>query len=118
MVVRDGDPLYGQILERRTAGCGVRTIQIPEGQPQCNCYVERLIRTLRQECLRRLIILDAKHLTWVLKQYLAYYHRARPHQGLHQQTPLPQPRLLSSDGTIRSLPIFGGLHHEYFRAAA
>jgi len=115
-LIRDGDPLYGQSFKRRTANCGVRTIQI--SQPQCNCYVERLMRTLRQECLRHLVILDQKHLRWVLEQFLAYYHRSRPHQGLHQETPLPQPRLLCSDGIIRCRPILGGLHHEYFRAAA
>ena len=115
-LVQDGDPLYGQTCERRTANCGVRTIQI--SQPQCNCYVERLMRTLRQECLRHLIILGERHLRWVLQQYLAYYHRARPHQGLNQETPLPQPRLLSADSIVRSRPVLGGLHHEYFRAAA
>jgi hypothetical protein len=115
-LIRDGDPLYGQTFKRRTANCGVRTIQI--SQPQCNCYVERLIRTLRQEYLRHLIILDEKHLRWVLQQYFAYYHRGRPHQGLGQETPLPHPRLLSADSIIRSRPVLGGLHHEYFRAAA
>jgi putative transposase len=95
-LIRDGDPLYGQTFRRRTANCGVHTIQI--SQPQCNGYVERLMRTLRQECLHHLIILDEKHLRWVLQEYLAYYHRSRPHQGL--ETPLPQPRLLSSDGII------------------
>jgi len=118
LLIRDGDPLYGQTFKRRTANCGVRTIQIPKGRPQCNCYVERIIRTLRQECLNHLIVLDERHLRWVLEQFLAYYHRSRPHQGLHQATPLPQPRLLSGDGTVRSHPVLGGLHHEYFRAAA
>jgi len=117
-LIRDGDPLYGQTFKRRTANCGVRTIQIPKGWPQCNCYVERLIPTLRQECLQHLIVLDEKLLRWVLEQFLAYYHRSRPHQGLHQETPLSQPRLLSGDGTVRSRPVLGGLHHEYFRAAA
>jgi transposase InsO family protein len=117
-LIRDGDPLYGQTFSRRTWARGIRTIQIPRGRPQCNCYVERLMRTLRQECLRHLIILDERHLRWVLQEYLAYYHRARPHQGLNQETPLPQPRLLSSDASIRCRPILGGLHHEYFRTAA
>jgi hypothetical protein len=115
-LIRDGDPLYGQTFTRRTANCGVRTLQI--SQPQCNGYVERLMRTLRQECLRHLIILDQKHLRWVLEEFLAYYHRSRPHQGLNQETPLPQPRLVSSDGLIRSRPVLGGLHHAYYRTAA
>jgi transposase InsO family protein len=115
-LIRDGDPVYSQTFSRRTWARGIRTIQI--SQPQCNGYVERLMRTLRQECLRHLIILNERHLRWVLQEYLAYYHRSRPHQGLNQQTPLPQPRLLSGDGIIRSRSIQGGLHHEYFRAAA
>jgi len=117
-LIRDGDPLYGQTFSRRTWARGIRTIQIPKYRPQCNCYVERLMRTLRQECLRHLIVLDQRHLRWVLQQYLAYYHRARPHQGLNQETPLPQLRLLSKDGAIHSRPVLGGLHHEYFRTAA
>jgi len=117
-LIRDGDPLYGQTFARRTWARGIGTLQIPKGRPQCNCYVERLMRTLRQDCLHHLIILDERHLRWVLQEYLHYYHRARPHQGLNQETPLPQPRLLSSAGTIRSRPVLGGLHHEYFRAAA
>jgi len=76
------------------------------------------MRTFRQECLNHLIILDERHLRWLLQQYLAYYHRARPHQGLDQETPLLQPRPLCSDGIVRSRSILGGLHHEYFRAAA
>jgi len=117
-LIRDGDPLYGQTFSRRTYARGIRAVQIPKGRPQCNCYVERLMRTFRQECLNHLIILDQRHLRWVLQEYLDYYHRARPHQGLNQETPLPQPRLSSVDGIIRSRPVLGGLHHEYFRAAA
>ena len=117
-LIRYGDPLYGQTFKRRTANCGIRTIQIPEGRPQCNAYVERLIRTFRQECLNHLITVGEQHLAWVLTEYLCYYHRCRLHQGLNQETPLPQPRLLSSDAIVRSRPVLGGIHHEYYRAAA
>jgi putative transposase len=117
-LIRDGDPLYGQTFARRTYARGIRTIQIPKGRPQCNCYVERLMRTFRQECLNHLIILDERHLRWLLQQYLAYYHRARPHQGLGQETPLPRPRLVCSDGVVRGRSVLGGLHHEYFLTAA
>lgn len=65
-----------------------------------------------------MIILDEQHLRWVLKGYLACHHPARPHQGFYHGTPLPQLRLLPSDGDTRSRPVLGGLHHEYFRAAA
>jgi transposase InsO family protein len=117
-LIRDGDPLYGHTFSRRTYARGIRTIQIPKGRPQCNCYVERLMRTLRQECLNHLIILNEKHLTWVLQGYLAYYRQARPYQGLNQETPLLQPQLLSADSIVQSRPVLGGLHHECFRAAA
>ena len=117
-LIWDGDPLYGQTFSRRTCARGIRTVQIPKGRPQCNCYVERLMRTFRQECLNHLIILDERHLRWLLQQYLAYYHRARPHQGLNQETPLPRPRLLCSDGVVRARPVLGGLHHDYFLTAA
>ncbi len=114
----DQDRRFWVMLRRRWPRCGIRTVQIPKGRPQCNCYVERLMRTLRQECLRHLIILDERHPRWVLQECLAHYHRARPHQGLNQDTPLSQPRLLPGHGIIRCHPILGGLHHEYSRAAA
>lgn len=106
-LIRDGDPLYGQTFARRSSARGIRTRQIPAGKPQCNGYVERLMRTFRQECLNHPIILDERHLRWLLQQYLAYYHRARPHQGLNQETPLPRPRLLCSDGVVRARPVLG-----------
>ena len=122
-LIRDGDPLYGQTFARRTYARGIRTIQIPKGRPQCNGYVERLILTFRQECLNHLIILDEGHLRWLLQQYLDYYHRARPHQGLDQETPLPRPRLVCSDGVVRARPVLGGatpriLRHSHLSARA
>lgn len=116
-LLRDGDPLYGTTFKQRTVSTGIRTLRIPKGRPQCNCYVERLIRTLRRECLNQLIILNERHLLSLLREYIAYYHRARPHQGLGQETPLPRPEPLSREGAIRSRPILGALHHDYFRLA-
>ena len=116
-LLRDRDPLYGSTFEPRAASSGMHSLHIPRGRPECNCYVERLIRTLRQECFNHLIVINDRHLLFVLREYLRYYHHARPHQGLHQQTPLPKPEAFFPDGRVASRAVLGGLHHDYFRLA-
>jgi hypothetical protein len=73
-----------------------------------------------RECLDHLLILHERQLSRVLQAYVAYFNRARPHQGLDQQIPDPPPSLLPADardGPILVLPVLGGLHHDYRRAA-
>ena len=86
--------------------------------PWQNGYCERVIGTIRRECLDHVIVLGEKHLRRMLKEYLAYYHKDRTHLGLDKDSPEPrivQPRDV---GPVTSKPILGGLHHRYFRQAA
>jgi transposase InsO family protein len=76
---------------------------------------ERVIETLRRECLDHLIVLDEQHLVSVLSELLRYYNEDRPHRTLGWQTPEPRPRPLT--GPIRARPVLKGLHHVYDRAA-
>ena len=80
-----------------------------------NAVVERVIGTLRRECLDHLIILDEHHLRSVLAEFVADYNRDRPHRTLGLQT--PEPRLRAATGPICSRPVLNGLHHVYDRAA-
>ena len=84
--------------------------------PNMNCYAERFVRSVREECLDNFIIFSEKHLERILKKYIQYYNEQRPHQGLEQQVPsgyLPQ-----TDGKVVSIPVLSGLHHHYERRKA
>ncbi len=81
---------------------------------------ERVIRSIREECLDQLLILNQAHLTFVLKQYLEYYNHRRPHQGLGQQPPAPATSLPTAPAAperVRCRPVLGGLIHDYHLAA-
>jgi putative transposase len=82
-----------------------------------NPYVERMIGTLRRELLDHVIVLNQRHLERLLREFIQdYYHPARPHQGLAGETPRPQAP--PGKGELISVPVVGGLHHRYYRAAA
>ncbi len=85
--------------------------------PNANAFAERWIRSVREECLDHLLIFSPRSLHRVLTEYLAYYNRARPHQGLQQQTPIPYAPGLPQ-GVIRHRPVLGGLIRDYYRDAA
>ena len=75
------------------------------------------MRTLRNECLDHLLILNKQHLRIVLAEYVAYYNADRPHRSLALEPPLPASRSPVTTGAIRARPVLGGLHHVYQRAA-
>ena len=77
------------------------------------CIVERLIGTLRRECLDHVLIFGERHLLPVLKSYSLYYNETRRHLGLDKDTPLPRP--IQRTGTIAATPVLSGLHHSYAR---
>jgi len=84
-----------------------------------NTYVERMIGTLRRELLDHVMVLNQRHLERLLREYLTqYYHAARPHQGLGGETPVPHPGAPAGQRDLISVPVLGGLHHRYCRAAA
>ena len=85
-----------------------------------NAIAERVIRSIREECLDQLLILNQVHLTFVLKAYLEYYNRRRPHQGLGQRPPAPvvdPPSTPAVPEHVRCRPVLGGLLHDYAVAA-
>jgi transposase InsO family protein len=97
---------------------GIGEVKTAPRSPWQNPYVERLIGTLRRECLDHVVVLNETHLRRLLSQYLIYYHRARTHLSLDKDT--PEPRLVErlEQGRIVETPMVGGLHHRYTRQAA
>jgi transposase InsO family protein len=114
-LIRDRHRVYGADLATRAAGLGIRTVLTPVRAPRANAVAERLVGTLRRECLDHLIVVNERHLRSVLSVFAAYYNRERPHRTLGPETPHPAPR--PRHGPIRASPVLGGLHHTYERAA-
>ena len=85
--------------------------------PREDAYCERLLGSVRRVCLDHLLILNEAHVRRVLREYVAYFNTARPHQGLVQRTPDPPAASGLATGTECATTVLGGLHHTYARAA-
>jgi transposase InsO family protein len=116
-LVHDRDGSYGDEFRRAVQSRGIEEVITAPQSPWQNPFVERLIGSIRRECLDHLIVLNERHLKKILTEYLAYYHGSRTHLSLEQNAPDPQAVEPSERGPIRSVPILGGLHHRYTRCA-
>jgi transposase InsO family protein len=114
-LLRDHDVVYRRDFRQRARRIGIDAIVTPIHAPKANAIAERVIGTLRRECLDHLIVLDEQHLASVLRDFVTYYNQERPHRTLGLQTPELKPRPVA--GPIRSRPVLNGLHHIYERAA-
>ncbi len=119
-LLRDRDCCYGRSFNPRAAGLGIEAILTPIQAPKANAIVERVIGTLRRECLDHLIIVNERHLRRVLREYVAHYNGGRPHRTLGLETPTGPPARAGPPraGRIIAHPVLGGLHHEYEWLAA
>ncbi|HEV2125567.1 MAG TPA: integrase core domain-containing protein [Chloroflexota bacterium] len=97
----------------RAGAAGIQTLLTPFRAPRANAVAERVVRTLRNECLDHVLILDERHLRTVLNEYVASYNTERPHRRLALKPPLPVRRSPAARGEIRTRPVRGGLHHVY-----
>ena len=111
-LIRDRDAKYSSVFDAIFETEAIKVIMTPVRAPKANAYAERWIRSVREECLDRLIILDQRHLQSVMAEYTDYYNRARPHPGIKQHTPILLP---NSDhhGRIERRDILHGLIHDY-----
>jgi transposase InsO family protein len=116
--VRDRDGIYGNDFVRRVEGMGIEEVPISARSPWQNPYVERVIGSIRRECLDHIIILSERHLLRVLRGYLEYYHGSRTHPGLEKDCPVPRGGEPHDLGPVLEEPMVGGLHHRYSRRAA
>ena len=114
-LVRDNDGAYGQAFRRRLRTMGIRDRPTSPRSPWQNPYAERLIGTLRRECLDHVLIFDERHLWRILALYSSYYNQTRTHLALGKDAPLRRAVLVQGSGTIIATPILCGLHHRYAR---
>jgi transposase InsO family protein len=112
-IIRDRDASYGHAAIRHLAAMGIRDHPIAPRSPWQNGLAERLIGSIRRECLDHLVIFGEDHLRQILKAYATYYNNFRPHLSLAKDAPLIRP--IQRFGNIVARPILGGLHHKYCR---
>jgi putative transposase len=119
-LIRDNDSKFGSCFARVATTSAIEILKIPYHAPRANAICERFLRSVRQECLDHVLILQEKQLQRVLKEYVVYFNRARSHQGIEQQIPEQRRSVPSSQdagGKVIAIPVMGGLHHDYHCAA-
>ena len=117
-LLRDRDGVYDAAFDRRVAALEMEQMRTSPRSPWQNPYVERLIGSIRRECLDHVVVLNARHLRRVLREYIDYYNSTRTHLGPGKDCPEPRPVESADAGPIRPAPVLGGLHHSYYRQAA
>jgi transposase InsO family protein len=112
-LIRDRDGAYGEVFIRRLRSMGIRDRPTSPRSPWQNGYAERLIGSIRRECLDHVVVLSERHLRHLLLSYMTYYNGARTHLSLEKDAPVS--RAIELAGHILCRPILGGLHHQYVR---
>ncbi len=117
-LVRDRDAIYGERVRGQLKDMGVKEVLTAPRSPWQSPYVERLIGSIRRECLDHIVVISETSLRRTLRSYFAYYHRSRIHLALNKDAPDPRPIYPPELGTVVALPEVGGLHHRYERRVA
>jgi putative transposase len=117
-LLRDRDQVYGRPFRHRVKGMGIEEILTAPQSPWQNPFAERLIGSIRRECLNHVLVLGERHLRRILTHYFSYYHRARTHLALDKDAPDLRPIELPAAGQIVQRPEVGGLQDRYVRQAA
>ena len=112
-IIRDRDGAYGGVFKRRLRAMGIRDRPTAPRSPWQNGHCERLIGSIRRECLDHVVIFGEGHLRHVLHSYAHYYNSARTHLSLSKDSPVS--RAVQTIGRIQPVPLLGGLHHQYVR---
>jgi putative transposase len=116
-LIHDRDAKFPPTFDAVFTSEGVEIVRTPYRTPTVNAYAERWVRSARGECLDHLLVVNEAHLRHVLAGYVTHFNRARPHQGLNQQTPVPYARY-DARGPVKRRDVLGGLIHEYDREVA
>jgi putative transposase len=114
-LIRDNDKKYTKAFDTVFESSNIHIIPTPINAPNANAFTERWVRTVRQECLDHMLIVNESHLRRVLDEYLDYYNSRRPHQGLEQQSPIPRAKSMTT-GAVNNRQVLGGIINDYFRA--
>ena len=117
-LLRDRDSSYGADFCNRVEAMGIREVITAPRSPWQNAYVERVIGSIRRECLDHIVIFNERHLRRVLSSYVDYYQRTRTHLSLDKDCPDSRPIIPRRIGKVIAIPQVGGLHHRYERLAA
>jgi transposase InsO family protein len=112
-MIRDRDRIFGDIVTRRLRAMGIRDKPAAPGSPWQNGFAERLIGSIRRECLDHTVVFGEAHLRRILRSYARYYNDIRTHRSLDKDTPIS--RSVQRTGSIKSFQTLGGLHHHYVR---
>jgi transposase InsO family protein len=112
-LVRDWDSIYGEVFIRRLRVMGIRDRPTAPRSPWQNGYCERLIGSIRRDCLDHVVVFGERHLRHLLRSYANYYNQTRTHLSLNKDAPVS--RAIQTVGGILPVPILGGLHHQYVR---
>ncbi len=116
-LIRDRDGIYGLSFQTRVANMGIEEVPTAPRSPWQSPYVERLIGSIRRECLNHFIVLNERHLRRILSSYFTYYRESRTHLSLDRNSPIPRDVEPPERGRVIAIPQVGGLHHRYRRAA-
>jgi transposase InsO family protein len=112
-LIRDRDRIYGSVVTRRLRAMGIRDKPTAPDSPWQNGFAERLIGSIRRECLDHMVVFGEAHLRRILRSYARYYNDLRTHRSLDKDARVSRP--VQRTGSIKSSPILGGLHHHYAR---
>jgi transposase InsO family protein len=119
-LIRDNDSKFGPSFARVATTTGIKVLRTPYRTPRANAICERFLGSVRRECLNHFLIFHEKQLSRLLKAYALYFNQARPHQGRGQQIPappVPSAPLPNPPNQVITVPVLGGLHHDYRRVA-
>ncbi len=117
-LIHDRDTKFPAAFDPVFTSEDVTIIRTPVRAPNATPFAERWIRSVREECLDKILILGERHLHHVVSAYLAYYNHARPHRGIDQQCPVSFQRSTARDGPVERRDVLGGVLHDYYRHAA
>ena len=117
-LLRDRDAIYGDLFRRRVASMGISEVISSPSSPWQNPHAERLISSIRRECLDHVIVFNQTHLRRTLARYVFYYQGSRTHLSLAKDAPTPRRVQAPEEGRVIAFPEVGGLHHRYERRAA
>jgi len=117
-LLRDRDSIYGYEFTSRVDHMGIKEVKTVPRSPWQSPYVERVIGTLRRDCIDHVIVFNENHLRRILRDYLVYYHSCRTHLSLEKDSPEPRKVEPPDHGKVVEFPMVGGLHHRYRRLAA
>ena len=117
-LIRDNDQKFTQSFDSVFQSEGIRVITTPFQAPNANAHAERWVRTVREECLDKILIANQPHLHRTMLEFTQYYNQARPHQGINQQIPIPVPLSSEAKGRVCCRDVVGGIIQDYYRQPA